>query len=63
VNVNLKMLLRPVAQKFNTFNTFTTFAIVTPVLDFPTLLHRQAPRPIPVPTRLPNATSPSPGST
>jgi hypothetical protein len=48
--VNLKMLLRPVPQKFNTFNTFNIFAKFAkfanfnPALDHPTLLHRHAPR-------------------
>jgi hypothetical protein len=49
--VNVKMLLRPVPQKFNTFNTFNTFAKFAkfanfnPALEHPTLLHRHAPRP------------------
>jgi hypothetical protein len=30
VKVNLKMLLRPVAQKFNTFNTFNIFNTFDP---------------------------------
>jgi hypothetical protein len=48
--VNVKMLLRPVPQKFNTFNTFNTFAKFAkfanfnPALEHPTLLHRHAPR-------------------
>ncbi len=33
VNVNVKMLLSPAPQKFNTFNTFNTFAIVNPTLN------------------------------
>jgi hypothetical protein len=46
--VNVKMLLRPVPQKFNTFNTFNTFAKFAnfnPALEHPTLLRRHAPRP------------------
>ena len=48
--MNVKMLLRPVPQKFNTFNTFNTFAKFAkfanfnPALEHPTLLHRHAPR-------------------
>ena len=44
LNLNLKVLLHPAPQKFNTFNTFNTFAIVTPAPDYSTLVHRQAPR-------------------
>ena len=42
--VNVKMLLHPDPQKFNTFNTFNTFAVVNPALDYSTLVHPQAPR-------------------
>ena len=44
------MLLRPAPQKFNTFDTFTTFAMfakfanINSTLEYPTLIHRHAPR-------------------
>ena len=38
------MLLRPVPQTFTTFTTFAKFANFTPALDYPTLIHRHAPR-------------------
>jgi hypothetical protein len=40
--VNVKMLLHPAPQKFNTFNIFNTFAIFSPALEYPALVHRQA---------------------
>ena len=45
--MNVKMLLRPVPQKFNTFNTFNTFAKfanIDPALEHPTLIRRHAPQ-------------------
>jgi hypothetical protein len=59
--VNVKMLLRPVPQKFNTFNTFAKFAKFAnfnPAPEHPTLLHHHAPRPGSISARRLDATSP-----
>jgi hypothetical protein len=54
VNVNVKMLLSPAPQKFNTFNTFNTFAIFakfanfTPAPAYPLPVHRQASTALPI---------------
>ena len=37
--MNVKMLLHPAPQKFNTFNTFAIFSFA---LEYPALIYRQA---------------------